>query len=80
MDSQPKPLWKNPGAVAIVAVVVIGNFVVDVWMFKPENVIAFLIADAAVVGALVLVAIRRRRPPDEGSGGAGSGDVANLVP
>jgi hypothetical protein len=79
MEGQKKPIWKNPGVVALVAAVVIGNFIVDVWLFKPENVIAFLIADAAVVGGIVLWAIRRR-PPDDGGGRAGSGDVANLVP
>jgi hypothetical protein len=50
MEGQKKPIWKNPGVVALVAAVVIGNFIVDVWLFKPENVIALLIADAAVVG------------------------------
>lgn len=79
MEGQPKPLWKNPGVVALVTAVVLGNFIVDVWLFKPENVVAFLIADAAVIAGIVFAA-SRRRPPDNGGGGANSGDVANLVP
>ncbi|MGZ4836226.1 MAG: hypothetical protein ACXVZZ_11370 [Terriglobales bacterium] len=79
MENQSKPLWKRPGVVAFVAAVVLVNFIADVWLFKPENVITFLIGDAVVVGGLVLVAIRRR-PPNDGGGQAGSGDVANLVP
>jgi hypothetical protein len=79
MEPQSKPVWKSPGVVALVVAVVLGNFIVDMWFFKPENVVTFLIADAAFMGVLVLVAIRKR-PPDDGGGGAGSGDVANLVP
>jgi hypothetical protein len=79
MEGRKKPPWKNSGVVAFVAAVALGNFIVDVWLFKPENIVAFLIADAAILAGILVVA-GRTRPPDDGGGRAGSGDVANLVP
>ena len=79
MTAQSKSIWRRPGLMAFIAIIMLANIVGDWWFFKPKNVVVFLIAEAAVLCAVVLVALRRT-PPDEGDPGAGSGDVANLVP
>jgi len=79
MTPQLNSVWKRPGLIVLFAVILLVNFVVDWFWFKPENIVVFLIADAAVVAAIAMAA-SRKLPPGKGDGGTTSSDVANFVP
>ena len=79
MTVQRKNIWKSPGAIAFIAAVLLANCVFDWLWFKPDNIFAFFVIEAVISGLIVLFVIRKR-PPEDGGGGADTGDVANLVP
>jgi hypothetical protein len=47
--------WKSPGFLAVVAVAVAINLIVDWLWFKPASVLLFLIVEAVVLGAISLI-------------------------
>jgi len=59
-----RSFWTQPGVVAVMAVIVALNLVVDWWWFRPTNWAFFIIVEVLVVGGIIALArwsILRRR-------------------
>ncbi len=64
MAADSKPRWNRPGIFALLAVLVVANFVVDYLVFQPESKWLLFITDVVLVGGTLLV-VSRIRPPDQ---------------
>jgi hypothetical protein len=66
MNAQRSP-WAQPGVIALIAVIVAINLVVDWLWFRPTKGAAFIIVEAIVVGGIIALArwsvLRRRSRP-----------------
>ena len=64
MNPQPSP-WRQPGVIAVIAVVVLINLVADWLWFKPTSVVFFTVAEALALGGIVWLTTWAftRRPP-----------------
>ena len=51
MDAQ-KSRWRQPGFVAVIAVVFLINLVVDWIAFQPTNLALFIVVEALIVGGI----------------------------
>jgi hypothetical protein len=61
--SAPRSPWRQPGVIVGIAIAVLINLVVDWLVFKPTNLVLFIVVEAVVVGGIVLViACRSPRP------------------
>jgi Flp pilus assembly protein TadB len=60
MNPQSSP-WRQPGVIAVIAVIVLINLVVDWLWFKPTNFVLFVIVEAVVLGGIFWLASRRHR-------------------
>ena len=61
MSAQRSP-WRQPGVMVVIAVAVLINLVADWFVFKPTNLVLFIVAEAVVVGCIAWVVIARRPP------------------
>jgi hypothetical protein len=66
MNTQRSP-WTKPGVVAMMAVIIAINLVVDWRLFRPTNRALFIIVEAMVLGGIIALArwwvlSRRDRP------------------
>jgi len=59
MNAHENP-WRQPGVIALIALVVLINLVVDWLVFKPTSLVAFLLVEAVIVGAILWWALERR--------------------
>ncbi len=64
MAADSKPRWNRPGIFAVLAVLVVANFVVDYLLFQPEDKWLLLVTEVVLVGGTFLV-VSRIRPPDQ---------------
>jgi hypothetical protein len=55
MNTQRSP-WTKPGVVAMMAVIIAINFVVDWLLFRPTNRVQFIIVEAIVLGGIIALA------------------------
>ena len=51
MDTH-KSRWRQPGFIAVIAVVFLINLVVDWFVFKPTNLSLFIVVEAVVLGGI----------------------------
>ena len=49
--------WRRPGVVALAAVIILINFVVDWWVFKPQSLAMFVAIEVVVIGGIIAVAV-----------------------
>lgn len=56
MDAQ-KSRWRKPGSIAVIAVVFVINLVVDWFVFKPTDLVSFIIVEALVLGGIAWLVI-----------------------
>jgi hypothetical protein len=49
--------WRRPGFVALAAVIILLNLVIDWWVFKPQSIAMFLAVEAVVIGGIVGLAV-----------------------
>jgi len=59
MSAQRSP-WRQPGVIVVIAAAVILNLVVDWFVFKPTNVVLFIVEEATVVAVIAWLVIVRR--------------------
>ena len=59
MSAQRSPC-RQPGVIVVIAVAVLLNLVVDWFVFKPTNVVLFIVLEATVVAVIALLVIARR--------------------
>jgi hypothetical protein len=45
--------WRRPGIVALVAIIILINLVVDWWVFKPQSLAMFVAIEAVVIGGII---------------------------
>ncbi len=57
-----KSPWRQPGVIAVIAVLVSINLVVDRRLFRPTNWAFFIGVEAIVLGGIIAFATRKRRP------------------
>jgi hypothetical protein len=55
MNTQRSP-WKQPGVVAVMAVIAVINLVVDWLWFRPTNWPLFIAVEAIVLGSIIALA------------------------
>jgi RsiW-degrading membrane proteinase PrsW (M82 family) len=61
MDTQ-KSRWRQPGFIALIAVVFLINLVVDWFVFKPKDVALFIVVEALVLGGIAWLVIACTSP------------------
>jgi hypothetical protein len=49
--------WRRPGVVALAAVIILINLVVDWWVFKPQSLATFAAIEAMVNGGIIWLAV-----------------------
>jgi hypothetical protein len=62
MNTQGSP-WTKPGVIAVIAVVVVINLVLDWWLFRPTNWVLFIVVEAIILGGIIAWAASRNNPP-----------------
>jgi hypothetical protein len=55
MSAQKSP-WRHPGSIAIIAVIFLINLVADWFVFKPTDLVPFIIVEALVLGGIAWLA------------------------
>lgn len=61
-NTQNSP-WTQPGIMAVIAVLIAINLVVDWRLFRPTNWAFFIAVEAIVLGGIIAFATRRRPRP-----------------
>ena len=49
--------WRRPGGVALAAVIILINLVVDWWVFKPQSLAMFVAIEAVVIVGIIWLAL-----------------------
>jgi hypothetical protein len=49
--------WRRPGVVALAAVVILINCVVDWWVFKPQSLAMFVAIEVVITGGIIWLAV-----------------------
>lgn len=49
--------WRRPGVVALVAVIMLVNFLADWWVFQPQSLVMFVAVEALIYGGIIWLAV-----------------------
>ena len=49
--------WRQPRVVAVAAVIILINLVVDWWVFKPQSLAMFVAVEAVIIGGIIALAV-----------------------
>lgn len=58
----PCPARPQPGVIVVIAIAVLFNLVADWLVFKPTNLVLFIVVEAVVVGGIAWLVIACRSP------------------
>jgi hypothetical protein len=62
MNTQRNPLTK-PGVIAVVAIVVVGNLIMDWRLFRPTNWALFVVVETIILGGIIAWGLSRGNRP-----------------
>ena len=62
MSAQRGP-WRQPGVIVVIAIAVLINLVADWLVFKPTNLVLFIVVEAVIVGGIAWLVIAFPKSP-----------------